>query len=92
MGNNMMSSVIKVFDRSHLEIESISAKIDRAQINGCREKHEVFVENISIFHSNSVKCMENSHRNDEIQVYKFVHKPKLRTNYRAYPSRVVKSK
>lgn len=76
MGNNVVSSVMKVFDRSHLEIESISAKIDRAQINGCREKHEVFVENISIFHANSVKCMENSHRSDEIQVHKFVYKLK----------------
>lgn len=57
MGNNIVSSVIRVFDRKHLEIESISAKIDRAQINGCREKHEVYVENIGIFQS-------SQHRNE----------------------------
>lgn len=49
MGNNIVSSVIKVFDRGHMEIESISAKIDRDRINGNHEKHEVYVGNISMF-------------------------------------------
>lgn len=66
MGNNMVSSVIKVFDRSHLEIDSISAKIDREQINGCREKHEVYVENIGIFHKN----VENHDGNNPNQVHR----------------------
>lgn len=59
MGNNIMSGVMKVFDRNHLEIESISARIDRERMNGCREKHEVYVENIGIFLPNMVKCVEN---------------------------------
>lgn len=54
MGNNIVSSVIRVFDRKHLEIESISAKIDRAQFNSCHEKHEVYVENIGVFHRNEL--------------------------------------
>lgn len=74
MGNNIMSSVVRIFDRSHLEIDSISAKIDRAQINGCREKHEIYVENISLFHTNSVGYTESSHKNDENQVQNFIYK------------------
>lgn len=62
MGNNIVSSVIRVFDRSHLEIESISAKIDRAQIKGIREKHEIYVENIGIFQTNGVNCIENGNK------------------------------
>lgn len=68
MGNNIVSNVIKVFDRSHLEIESISAKIDRARLNGCHEKHEVYVENIGIFQT-AVNDMEYSNRIQNVQVY-----------------------
>lgn len=60
MGNNIVSSVIKVFDRGHLEIESISAKIDRAQINGCREKHEVYMGSAGIFQTSATNVQ---HRN-----------------------------
>lgn len=63
MGNNIVSSVIKVFDRSHLEIESISARIDRAQSNGVRDKNEKYVENVVIFQSNSMNYIENG-KND----------------------------
>lgn len=59
MGNNIVSSVMKVFDRSHSEIESISARIDRAQIKGIREKHEIYLDNIGIYESSSVKFMES---------------------------------
>lgn len=72
MGNNIVSNVTKVLNRSHLEIESISAKIDRAKINGCRETHEVCVENIGIFHINGVKYAENLLGSNKHQVYKFV--------------------
>lgn len=65
MGNNMVSSVIKVFDRSHLEIDSISAKIDRERINGCHEKHEVYVENFGIFRQN----VDINDRNEQNQVH-----------------------
>lgn len=68
MGNNIVSSVIKVFDRSHLEIESISAKIDRDRINGCHEKHEVYVENIGIYQT-KVNSMENNGRINQTQVH-----------------------
>lgn len=67
MGNNIVSSVIKVFDRSHLEIESISAKIDRARMNGCHEKHEVCVENIGIYQTKASN-MEYSNGINSIQV------------------------
>lgn len=66
MGNNIVSSVIKVFDRRHLEIESISARIDRAQNNGIREKNGIYVENVVIFQSNNMNYTENG-KND-IQV------------------------
>lgn len=61
-----MSSVIKVFDRSHLEIDSISAKIDREKVNGCREKHEVYVENIDMFRNYG----ESNGRNEPNQVHR----------------------
>lgn len=69
MGNNIVSSVMKVFDRSHSEIESISARIDRAQIKGIREKHEIYVENIGLYQSNSIKFMDS--RKNVIQVIDF---------------------
>lgn len=60
MGNNIVSSVVKVFDRQNMEIDSISAKIYREQINGCHEKHEIYVENpIGIFRTDIV-AMNNS--------------------------------
>lgn len=70
MGNNIVSSVIRVFDRSPLEIDSISAKIDRAQISGCREKHEVYVENIGLYHAKGIEYTTNSHGYNETQVHK----------------------
>lgn len=77
MGNSIVSSVIRVFDRSHLEIESISAKIDRQHIKGNREKHEVYVENIGIFQTNGVDYVENSNNFNNIKVqhllYKFIN-------------------
>lgn len=72
MGNNIVSNVAKIFDRGHLEIESISAKIDRAKTNGFRETHEVCVENIGEFHINGVNCARDLHGSNEHQVHKFV--------------------
>lgn len=67
MGNSIVSSVVKMFDRRNLEIDSISAKIYREQINGCHEKHEVYVENIGIYRTNLI---ENSGDNgNQIQVH-----------------------
>lgn len=68
MGNNIVSSVVKIFDRSHLEIASISGKIDRER-NGRHEKHEVYVENIGIFRTNSIRNSENNNGNNPIQVH-----------------------
>lgn len=71
MGNNIVSSVVKVFERRNLEIDSISAKIYREQRNGCREKHEVYVENrIGIFRPNIV---ERNNSNNPIQVHTNTH-------------------
>lgn len=69
MGNNIVSSVVKVFDRRNMEIDSISAKIYREQINGCHEKHEVYVENIGMFRTSIVeKNHDKSNPNHSIQV------------------------
>lgn len=68
MGNSIVLSLINVFDRRHLEIESISAKIDRAQSSGCYKKHEGCVENIGKYKTNSVGLEEISYKNDRIQV------------------------
>lgn len=69
MGNSIVSSVVKVFDRRNLEIDSISAKIYREQINGCREKHEVYVENFGIYRTSIVeKNSGKSNCNNPIQV------------------------
>lgn len=70
MGNNVVASVIKVFDRSHNEIQSISAKIDRARGNRYQEKHEVYVENIGAFPT-MVDGAENNKAMKRIQVEKF---------------------
>lgn len=72
MGNNIVSSVVKVFDRRNIEIESISAKIYREQISGCRETHEVYVENpIGIFRTDIVEKNNsgNSNCSRPTQVY-----------------------
>lgn len=69
MGNNIVSSVMKVFDRNHSEIESISARIDRAQIKGLREKHEIYVENIGLYQPSSVHFATS--RNNVNQVTNF---------------------
>lgn len=71
MGNNIVTSVVKMFDRRNLEIDSISAKIYREQINGCHEKHEVYVENIGIYRTN---ITENSGDNgNQNQVHKYIY-------------------
>lgn len=77
MGNNIVSSVVKVFDRRNMEIDSISAKIYREQINGCREKHEVYVENpIGIFRTSigETNNSDNNNCNSPIQVQTNTHK------------------
>lgn len=63
MGNNIVAKVIGVFDRSPTEIQSISAKIDRAKNNGIQEKHEVYVENIGLFPKTMVDKMEGNSKN-----------------------------
>lgn len=47
MGNTIVTGVRRVFDRSHIEIQSISAKIEREQINGTHEKHEIYMDTMS---------------------------------------------
>lgn len=49
MGNSVAAGIIRLFDRRHLEIDSISGKIDRDRSRGCYEKHEIFVENDEMF-------------------------------------------
>lgn len=74
MGNNVMTSVIKIFDRSHLEIDSISAKIDREKkVNGRRERHEICVENNGIFRN----CADTNDRNMHNQVHKWRKRRKI---------------
>lgn len=46
MGNNIATRVRKIFYRNHLEIQSISARIERAQTDGVQEKHEVYVNSV----------------------------------------------
>lgn len=35
--------MIRVFDPSHMEIQSISGQVERAQVHGPREKHEIYL-------------------------------------------------
>lgn len=88
MGNNIVSSVVKVFDRRNLEIDSISAKIYREQLNGCHEKHEVYVENpIGIFRTDIIEPnnSKKSNCNSPIQVdihtrtHSHLHSHKIKT-------------
>lgn len=65
MGNNIVSNVIRVFDSSHMEIESISGKIYRERKKGKHQEHEVYVENIGMFNMNERLITKNQN-----QVYK----------------------
>lgn len=48
MGNNITTRVIRMFDRSHMEIQSISGQIERAQNYGIDEKHEVYLNSVQM--------------------------------------------
>lgn len=67
MGNNIVSNVIRVFNRSHIEIESISAKIDRERKKG--KEHEVYVENIGMFNMNERLMKGNRNQVDKLNDY-----------------------
>lgn len=59
MGNNIAVSIIKLFDRRQVEIESISGKVDRDRIRGCHERHEIFVDNFEMFRYRSRQTNPN---------------------------------
>lgn len=64
MGNNLTVSLIRIFDRRYMEIESISGKVDRDQSRGYQPKHEICVENIGVFgYTNSPNRFEQVYKN-----------------------------
>lgn len=64
MGNSIAANVIRLFDRRYLEIDSISGKIDRDQIRGRHQMHEICVENVEMFGYRHIQ-------NQSIQVYRW---------------------
>lgn len=64
MGNNLTVSLIRIFDRRYMEIESISGKVDRDQSRGYQPKHEICVANIGVFgYTNSPNRFEQVYKN-----------------------------
>lgn len=62
MGNNLTTRMIRMFDRSHMEIQSISGQIERAQSHGAHEKHEVYMNSVQLLDERrpSTECRPKS--------------------------------
>lgn len=51
-----------MFDRSHMEIQSISGQIERAQFHGTHETHEVYMNSVQLLDERraSAECRTKS--------------------------------
>lgn len=67
MGNNITTRVIRMFDRSHMEIQSISGQIERAQSHGTHEKHEIYMNSVRLLDERRASA-DGRHKSESKQV------------------------